>query len=195
MQGLLFTQGSLYPWFPYPLRRHKNPPQKQEARLYQEVNMAFLGPPQTSIGSPFTNVRVQKCLLPSDFLNGYEATLWVVLLCLFFRTPQHLQALSKNNQVIAIFWVSVNLQQCHKKDENRGKLRLICLLFPVFILLQWLLRSGQQRLRLQCFNCYLPPVEGIHLLLQLSSLLLYLLLFFLMDPFEMLKFFMQLAGK
>lgn len=74
-------------------------------------------------------------------------------------------------------------RKCRKEgvSEERGT----ALLFLVFVFLQRL-REGE------CLHGCLLPVEGVHLLLQISALLLYLPLLLLMHALQLLKLFVQL---
>lgn len=78
------------------------------------------------------------------------------------------------------------------KQPAQGKCKHINLLLLVFVLFEWLLWATLECLSHQCLCCNLPPIEGIHLLLQLSSFLLQILLFFLVHTLELLKPLMKL---
>lgn len=78
------------------------------------------------------------------------------------------------------------------KQPAQGKSKHINLLLLVFVLFEWLLWATLECLSHQCLCCNLPPIEGIHLLLQLSSFLLQILLFFLVHTLELLKPLMKL---
>lgn len=65
------------------------------------------------------------------------------------------------------------------------------LLLLVLVLLEWL-RAALESLSHQCLSCNLSSIEGIHLLLQLSSFLLQIFLLILMHPLELLKPIMEL---